>query len=174
LAFVGQRPDGAGRSIQLLRLRDRQVKPLLSSRFDEMFPEFSPDGRWIAYASDESGRAEVYVQTFQGPGGKRQISGKGGSQPLWSPDGEKLFYRWEDQVWVVDVHAGSAFFAGRPRLVFEQPGLSSGAPIRGWDISPDGRRFLMVKFEERKPQPVTEMVFIQNWFEELKRLVPTR
>ncbi|MBP1601938.1 MAG: hypothetical protein H6Q06_2089, partial [Acidobacteria bacterium] len=65
------------------------------------------------------------------------------------------------------------FSAGKPRLLFDQAGYGVGDPIRCWDISPDGKRFLMVKLEERKPQPVTEMILVQNWFEELKRLCPT-
>jgi hypothetical protein len=72
------------------------------------------------------------------------------------------------------VAAGSGFSASKPRLLFEQSGYGVNQPIREWDISPDGKRFLMVKLEERKPQPVTEMILIQNWFEELKRLVPTK
>jgi hypothetical protein len=74
---------------------------------------------------------------------------------------------------VVDLQTGPGFTALKPRVLFEQPDYSRGSPIRGWDISPDGQRFLMVKAEERKPKPVTEMILIQNWFEELKRLVPT-
>ncbi len=64
--------------------------------------------------------------------------------------------------------------SGRPRPLFEQLGLGNGNPIRGWDLWPDGQGFLMVKLEERKPQPVTEMLLVTNWFEELKRLVPGR
>jgi len=74
---------------------------------------------------------------------------------------------------VVDIQAGGSFFASKPRLLFKTPGSALGWPVRAWDISPDGRRFLMVKQEDRKPQPVTEMILVQNWFEELKRLCPT-
>jgi hypothetical protein len=172
LAFVQAGPDG-GTDILFLQMRDRRVTPFLNSRFQETYPEFSPDGRWIGYVSDESGRQEVYVQPFPGPGGKLQISNEGGREPLWSRNGKQLFYRWGDQVWVVDVQIGSGFSASKPRLLFEQPGYASHSPIRTWDISPDGQRFLMVKMEVRKPHPVAEMILVQNWFEELKRLVPT-
>jgi hypothetical protein len=165
--------EGSGDShwhIHLLNVRDRQVRPYLNSRFDETYPEFSPDGRWMAYASDESGRQEVYVQSFPRGGGKWQISGEGGNQPLWARNGKQLLYRSPGKVWSVDVQTGSAFSATKPRLLFEQSGYVHGGPIRTWDISPDGERFLMVKVEERKPQPVTEMVLVQNWFDELRRL----
>ncbi len=92
---------------------------------------------------------------------------------MWSPDGKRLFFRRPNQVWVVDVQTSAAFSAGKPRLLFEQAGYATGGPIRCWDISPDGKRFLMIKLEEGRPQPVTEMILVQNWFEELKRLCPT-
>jgi Tol biopolymer transport system component len=174
LAFVESQPE-SGFHICLLNVRDRSVTPYLNSRFSERYPEFSPDGRWMAYSSDESGSSEVYVQPFPGGGSKYQISDKGGDQPLWTRNGKQLFYRWgtpTNQVWSVDVQTGSSFSASKPRLVFEQPGYLSSTPIRGWDISADGERFLMVKLEERKPQPLTEMVLVQNWLEELRRLAP--
>ena len=179
LAFVEFHPE-SGSDIYLLNVRDRSVTPYLNSRFSEGYPEFSPDGRWMAYASNESGRYEVYVQPFPGGGGKRQISSEGGSEPLWARNGKQMFYRWgapgsqTNQVWSVDVQTESGFSAGKPRLLFEQPGYDDGIPIRGWDISADGDRFLMVKLEERKPQPLTEIVLVQNWFEELRRLAPSK
>jgi hypothetical protein len=75
------------------------------------------------------------------------------------------------QVWVVDVQAGAGFSVSKPKLLFEQLGYARGVPIRGWDISRDGERFLMVKFEERKAQPLTEMVLVQNWIEEVRPLL---
>jgi serine/threonine-protein kinase len=153
--------------IMLLQLRDRKVTPFMNSRFTEANPEFSPDGRWIAYVSNESGRDEVYVQPFPGPGRATQISIEGGREPLWSRDSKQLFYRQSKQVWAVDVQT-----ARKPRLLFEQEGYGLSSTLRAWDISADGKRFLMVKLEERKPQPATEMILVHNWFEELKRLVP--
>ncbi len=173
LALVQYRPD-SGRDILLLQMRDRRVTPFLNSRFDEMYPEPSPDGRWIAYASDESGRSEVYVRQFPRSGGKWQVSGEGGKEPLWSRNGKQLFYHQGNKRWVVDIQTGSGFSASKPRLLFETPGYAGGEPIRGWDISVDGQKFLMVKLEERKPRPVTELILVQNWFEELKRLVPAK
>jgi serine/threonine-protein kinase len=178
LAFVQEGHPETGSDILLLDIRERRVRPYLNSRFFEGYPEFSPDGRWIAFASDESGRREVYVQAFPTGGGKCQISNEGGVEPLWARDGKQVFYRWAPegsngpvaQVWAVDVQTGSGFSASKPRLVFEQAGFGGGTPIRCWDISPDSERFLMVKLEERKAQPLTEMVLVDNWFEEVRRL----
>jgi serine/threonine-protein kinase len=170
LAFLGI--GSAGTRILILDLRSHRVTPFLNTRAFEGYPEFSPDGRWLAYVSDESGRGEVYVRSFPQPGGKWQISAEGGGEPLWAKSGRQLFYRSGDQVWVVDVRADAGFSPGKPRLLFEKPGYGPAGPIRGWDISLDDRRFLMVKLEEMKPQPATEMILVQNWFEELKRLSP--
>jgi serine/threonine-protein kinase len=162
-----------GSDIAVLDVPSGRVTPFLNSQFDETFPDFSPDGRWIAYTSDESKRDEVYVRAFPGPGMKQQVSSEGGRDPLWARNGKQLFYRRQDQVWVVDVRTDGGFAATKPRLLFEKPGYSSGNPIRAYDLSLDSQRFLMVKGEQRKPSPATEMVLVQNWFEELKRLVPT-
>jgi len=103
---------------------------------------------------------------------KQQVSSEGGSEPLWAKNGKQLFYRREDQVWAVDVRTDGAFAAGKPRLLFEKPGYAWTYPIRAYDLSLDSQRFLMVKFENRKPTPVTEMILVQNWFEVLNRLAP--
>lgn len=104
---------------------------------------------------------------------KQQVSSEGGSEPLWARNGKQLFYRRQDQVWVVDVQTEGGLTTGKPRLLFEKPGYNRAYPIRAYDLSLDGQRFLMVKFENRRPTPVTEMTLVQDWFEELKRLVPT-
>jgi Tol biopolymer transport system component len=155
--------------VAVLDLGSRRFVPLLNSSFSEQYPEISPDGRWIAYTSNESKRTEVCVQPFPGPGMKYQVSANGGIEPLWARNGKQLFYRWQNQMWVVDVSTGGGFVTGQPRLLFEKPGYSSGAPIRNYDLSLDGQRFLMVKPEQRAAEPATEMTFVENWFEELKR-----
>jgi Tol biopolymer transport system component len=128
----------------------------------------SPDGNLLAFSSNESGRFEVYLTPFPGRGAKWQISNEGGGLPRWARNGKQLFYARENQVWVVDVQPGPSLAASKPRLLLERP------RYRFCDVSPDGTRFLMVKLEDRIPQPITEMILVQNWFEELKRLVPTR
>ena len=149
------------------------MTPFLNSRFDERYPEFSPDGRWIAYTSNETERDETYVLAFPGPSLKCQVSTEGGSQPLWARNGRQLFYRRGNQVWVADVRTDNGFMADKPRLLFEKAGYYiSGNTVRDYDMSSDGRRFLMAKLEQRKPTPVTEMILVQNWCGELKRLLP--
>jgi serine/threonine-protein kinase len=148
------------------------VTPFLSSKFDETNPQISPDGRWVAYISNESGRSEIYVRPFPGPGLKLQISNEGGSEPLWARNGKRLFYRRQGQLWVVDVQTDGVFATSKPRLLFDKPEYLTSSPYRTYDLSLDSQRFLMVKGEQRKPAPVTEMILIQNWFEELKRLLP--
>ncbi len=158
--------------IELLDAASGRMTPFLNAPYDEWFPELSPDGRWLAYSSDESKRYEVYVRAIPGPGVKQQVSNGGGIEPMWSRDGQRLFYRWQDQVWAVDVRTDGGFSIGKPRLLFEKPLLDHAYPLRGYDLSLDSQRFLMVKQEQRKPTPVTEMTIVQNWFEEIKRLVP--
>jgi serine/threonine protein kinase len=180
LAFVEVHADmETGSDIQLLHVRDRRVTPFLNTRFSEEFPEFSPDGRWLAYSSDESGRKEVYVQAFTGPGGKWQVSNEGGSAPLWARNGKQVFYRSpvqssQDQVWVVDVQKDEGFRTSKPRLLCKTTGFQVSGQVRSWDISLDGQKFLIVKLDDRKLQPTTEMILVQNWFEELKRLCPAK
>jgi serine/threonine-protein kinase len=172
VALVKLHPDTKF-DIDLLDAQSSRVTPFLNSQFNEAYPEFSPEGRWLAYTSSESGRNEVYVRPFPAPGIRQMVSSEGGEQPLWARDGKQLFYRWQDQVWAVDVRTDGGFATSKPRLLFEKAGYSRGSPIRTYDLSLDGQRFLMVKLEQRKPTPVTEMILVQNWFEELKRLVPT-
>ena len=159
--------------IAMLDVHSGRVTPFLNSQSDEKYPEFSPDGRWIAYVSSESGRYEVYVRPFPSSGMKLPVSTDGGMMPLWARNGKQLFYRWQDQVWAVDVRTEGGFSTSKPRLLFKISASDYDAVGRTYDLSLDGLRFLMVKREDRKPTPVTEMIIIQNWFEELKRLVPT-
>jgi serine/threonine-protein kinase len=172
VALVEMHP-GTGDDIAVLDVGSGRVTPFLNSPFNERYPEISPDGRWLAYTSDESKRYEVYVRPFPGPGTKYPVSSEGGVQPLWARDGRQLFYRWEDQVWVVDIRTDGAFATSKPRLLFNHPGYYISGPIRSYDLSFDGQRFLMMKLEQRTPSPVTEMILVQSWFEELKRLVHT-
>ena len=175
LAFVDVCPDTGGH-ISLLNMKTRQVSPFLNTTAIESYPEVSPDGRWIAYSSTESGRWEVYVRPFPGPGGKWQISSDGGIMPLWSRDGKELFYTStnEQDYLVVEVRMDGSFFAGKPRLLFTSRQFAVGAPSHTWDVSPDGQHFLMTRFGDRTPNPVTEMILVQNWFEELWRLAPAK
>jgi len=158
--------------VSVLQLSDRKVVPFVGTPANEGGPHFSPDGHWIAYASDESGPWEVYVQPFPGPGGKWQISSGGGTEPMWNPTGRELFYRSGDKMMAVDIATQSGFSAGSPHALFEGPYLLSRSPIAGYDVSADGQRFLMLKPVEQPSQSTTQINVVLNWFEELKQKVP--
>ncbi len=146
-------------------------QPLLVTPAVELGPRFSPDGRWLAYFSDESGRKEVYVRPFPDVNEMRwTISTVGGWSPVWSRDGQELFYMNGAAVMAVPVEAhGETFVAGTPRLLFEGP--FDTTQDQNFDVSPDGTWFVMV---EADPDTTpSRFHVVQNWFEELKRLVPT-
>jgi len=147
----------------------RTPKPLLQSRFAERSTRISPDGRWLAYSSNESGRDEVYVQPFPSLEGKWQVSIGGGGQPVWSKDGRELFYRGEGSMMAVSITPGSAFSAGRPQKLFEDRFFNKGGGHTGYDVAADGRRFLLVK-----DTASATMIVVLNWLEELRRLAPAK
>ena len=151
---------------------DRKPIPWLQTKFNETVPRFSPDGHWIAYVSDESGRYEVYVQPYPGPGGKWQISADGGQQPLWSRDGHELFYRNGDKTMEVAVTTQPSFSASTPKILFEGEYETVGGPGTNFDIAPDGQRFLMVKASPGAAAG-TQINVVLNWFEELKQKLST-
>jgi hypothetical protein len=164
------------------------VKPLLGRWFsqpddngkaDEQYPDLSPDGRWIAYASNESGRSEVYVQPFPALGSRHQISTDGGTAPAWSRDGRELFYTTTEtfggqssptRMMAVSVATAPGFVASPPRVLFEGRYGATGV-VRPYDVSADGQRFLMVKQKERAPISASQMILVQNWLEEVKARV---
>jgi dipeptidyl aminopeptidase/acylaminoacyl peptidase len=151
----------------------RKLEPLSQTAFAEGAPMFSPDGRWLAYASDESGRTEIYVQPYPGPGAKWQISTEGGTEPQWNRNGRELFYRSGNRMMAVDVGTTPTLAVSKPKQIFEgeyEPTLVSAA---NYDVSPDGQRFLMLKAARVQDEAPTQISVVLNWFEELKRLVPT-
>jgi len=159
----------------VLRLSDRKAQPFLRTRFNELSPMFSPDGLWLAYATDESGRSEIYVQPYPGPGGKWQVSIEGGHEPRWNPNGRELFYRQGNKMMAVDVMTQGTFSAGKPKMLFEAPyGPAPGLGLSNYDVSADGQRFLMLKPGEQQAQTATQISVVLNWFEELKRKVPVK
>lgn len=141
---------------------DKKPYPLLATEFDEAFARFSPDGRWVAYASDAVGTSEVYVREFQGTGGSWRVSTGGGSFPCWRRDGKELFYIWRGKLMAVDVKArATSFEPGVPKLLFETSGTWN------YDVSRDGQRILIaVPVEESSPEPITVVL---NWAADLKR-----
>jgi eukaryotic-like serine/threonine-protein kinase len=172
LAFIEISPT-TGYDIWVLRMSDRKAQPFLQTQFNETVPRFSPDGRWLAYISDESGHYEVYVQPYPGPGGKWQISTEGGTEPVWNPSGRELFYRSGDKMMAVDIATQPVFAAGKPRMLFQGPYLPTPLTNPNYDVSQDGQRFLMLKPSESTGAAPTQINIVLNWFEELKRRVPT-
>jgi len=170
LAYYEPRP-ATGNDIWVVPLEgERKPKPFLQTPFSEGAPMFSPDGRWVAYSSDQSGRFEIYVQPFPGPGGKWLISTNGGMAPVWSRHGRELFYYNGDNLMAADITTQPNFRAGTPHMLIERPSYNSGARA-DYDVTPDGQRFLMLKPSAPEQTP-TQINVVLNWFEELKRRVP--
>ena len=159
----------SGYDLWTLSLADRKPQVFLSTPASEVQSRFSPDGHWLAYVSDESGKQEVYVQPFPASGGKWQISTTGGKEPVWSRDGKELFYSTGDpdnKLMAVDVKTGPSFEAGTPKALFEMH-LNRSALSSRYDVSTDGKRFLLnVPVGEFKSNPIT---LVQNWTVELKQ-----
>jgi Tol biopolymer transport system component len=171
LAFVEINPT-TGLDIWVLRMSDRKAQPFHRTPFTEGTPRFSPDGRWLSYISGESGRFEIYVQPYPGPGGKWQISTEGGTEPVWNPNGRELFYRSGDKMMAVDVATKPSFSAGKPRMLFQGQYAPTVGTAPNYDVSSDGQRFLMVQSSEQAGAAPTQINVVLNWFEELKRRVP--
>jgi Tol biopolymer transport system component len=173
-------PDGGGgRSDLYVVEADGRGKPepVMKTQYDESGGAFSPDGRWVAYTSDETGRREVFVTSFPPGGGKWQISDGGGAQAKWRRDGRELFFRSDEGVMSARVSAeGSSLRAGKPDLVFRGPFLGGlrglllpGFNFPDYDVSGDGRRFVVFTGGGSKRSAARARVVL-NWFEELKRL----
>ena len=145
------------------------IEIVLGAPYDELASSLSPDGRWLAYTSNETGQYEVYVRPFPSLDGKWQISTEGGSEPLWAPDGRELFYRSGPAMMTVSVPDAAEFVPGKPSLLFE--GTYSldpfGRDSHNYDVAPDGS-FVMIS--DTAPR---QIYVVLNWFEELERLVPT-
>jgi len=169
----------AGGHIMVASLEgDRPSRPFVDIKAPAGSPKFSPDGRWLAYCSNESGAPQVYVQAFPGPGPKIQISTDGGTDPVWKRNAGELFYRNGDSMMAVDVSTTSAFSAGRPRELWKghySHGMSSSCGIPGatssnYDVTADGTRFLMIKDEDQDSVTSKQIIVVQGWADEVSRL----
>jgi len=155
--FYSMALDGSGK-----------IQPYLESAFVLENAQFSPDGHWVAYTSNESGRDEVYVQPFPGPGGKWMVSSGGASFPYWARNGREIFFRADDKMMAVPVEIQPTFKAGTPHLLFQ-----SGAYLAqgNYDVAPDGQHFLMIK-ENDAPASNKQLNIVLHWTEELKLRPP--
>ena len=182
LVYQELMPD-TGYDLKLLSLDGTlRSEPLLKTPADEKNAELSPDGRWLAYESDESGQMEIYVRPFPNVADRRiPISSSGGRTPVWAASGRELFFVNATSLFAVEVQLKPTFAARTVRKLFDSPtilfdAISGSGTGRTYDVSRNGERFLMLKANG----PTTDadrpgdMVVVQNWFEELKRLVPTK
>ncbi|MHC4191575.1 MAG: hypothetical protein ACYSUB_18160, partial [Planctomycetota bacterium] len=152
-----------------LKNGDRTEKTVVDDASWQRLPVFSPDGRWFAYNSHETGTWEVYVKSFPGPGAKTKISDGGGYRPLWDPQSNKLYYRNGDEMWMVAYEAGEKFEPAQPKFLFKRHFFGGLALQQKYSVAKDGR-FLMI---QEDLAPGTQINIVSNWFEELKRLMPT-
>src|SRR5262249_22490898 len=148
---------------------DRKPFPYLQTEFDEFLGQFSPDGRWVAYSSNESGPQQIYVQGFPKSGAKFMVSVTGGLRPRWRRDGKELFYLSPDRkMMAVEVRTtASGVEAGKPRELFQTRAIATFPTFHIYDITADGQRFLInTTLESAGPPPITVVL---NWREGLKR-----
>jgi len=157
--------------------RPSDTKVLVKNELCNAHAAVSPNGRWMAYRSNVSGQNEIYVERYPELGNRQQISMGGGHVPVWSRDGRELFFPSLDgrQMLAVPVQSGSTLVAGRPQVLFE---TAMGVSISGrpYDIAPDGRFLIIIRGGQAEAGDGTasNLIVVQNWFEDLKRLVPTQ
>jgi eukaryotic-like serine/threonine-protein kinase len=185
IATLYRAPANGPRGIWVVPMSGtRTPKPFFESTFALSAPEFSPDGKWMVYTSVEAGSPEVYVQPYPGPGEKIRISTAVGYEPIWIRNGREIVYRSSIRenerlvrvFYSVAIRSLSPFQFDPPRPLFKtNPGdYDSTSPIRGWDATADGQRFLMMKPQPSTDKAVTEMHVVLNWTDELKRRVPVK
>ncbi|MGA7991090.1 MAG: protein kinase [Thermoanaerobaculia bacterium] len=152
---------------------DGTVAPFLVSPASKVDAQFSPDGRAVAYVSDETGREEIYVRRLARPGDVVALSTEGGKEPRWSPDGKEIFYRRGDSFFAATLASTGPLAVGDSKKLFEIRAASGRSQLHGgYSVSPDGRRFLVLLLDRRAIP--TQINVVLNWFEELKAKVPVR
>ena len=178
LIFIGATPKTGDDVMQVELDGTRRVTPLVQSPFTERNGIVSPDGRWLAYEANESGRHEISVRPFPDVNsGHWQVSTAGGTRPLWARNGQELIYASPTGALMrVGVERASSWAATTPTLVVKEGyfTIPTAYPGRTYDIAPDGQRFLMIKEGGGADQTAAppQIIVVQHWTEELKRLVP--
>ena len=142
--------------------------PFLQTPFANRAAKFSPDGRYVAYVSNQSGRSEVYVQPFPEGGRRVTVSNNGGTKVRWSRDGKELFYVWRGTLLAVSVSSGPAFSVGSATRLFAHPGLLPGFHFAPYDVSADGQRFILAESVAESADPKPSIRVVQNWYEEFR------
>jgi serine/threonine-protein kinase len=172
LDFVN--PDAGMADVVKVPLRAQAERSaLVSGPADTYGAAVSPDGRWLAYHSDETGRPEIYVRDMAATGGRWQVSINGGEEPHWSRDGRELYFRSGNRMMSAAIDSGAAFHSGTPRILFEGVYNLRSDSLRSYDIDPATGRFLMIRpLDEGQAAPAIRVTV--NWFEELRHLVPPR
>jgi serine/threonine-protein kinase len=171
LLFVENPPTDVS-LIRRLQIASGAIETLPLGPGTQRGPALSPDGRWLAYATEQSGPMEVYVRAVSGDGVARQITTEGGAQPRWSRDGREIFFLDgpRTRMMAVPVSLAPTLQIGPPRVLFTLPFVTPGAlGPPPWDVTPDGRRFVMVKASDEELQP-SVVAIVEGWFEELKRV----
>ena len=156
-----------GRDIWYKRIDgDTTRHPFEVTNFDELMPRFSPDGKWVAYVSNEASTADVFVRPFPGPGGRVQVSSGGGTEPVWAPDGKHLYYKSKADMMAATVSGGATFSVGAREKLFSGDFIA-GTIHANYDVSPDGKRFMMV-------MPIgqsSDVTVVLNWRADVKRRI---
>ena len=134
-----------------------EMHPFRRTPAMERQASFSPDSHWLAYASNESGRSEIYVEAVPGPGGRWQLSNDGGEQPRWARKGREIFYRNGTKMMSVPVELQPTFRAGKPVELFDHK-FDRGGAVGGYDASPDGQTFVMTRSEHANPNEIRVVV----------------
>ena len=153
--------------VALLSLQDRKMQPFLASRFNEADGLFSPDGTWFLYTSDESGARELYIRPFPGPGGKWQVSTGGADGGTFAHNGREILYRHGTKFFTVPLELAPRVRVGKPQFLFEKTHRQGT-----WDLAKDDQRIMLIR--DDTPRTTGQLQIVMNWFEELKRRVPSQ
>jgi Tol biopolymer transport system component/DNA-binding winged helix-turn-helix (wHTH) protein len=163
--------------LQVLKVADRSMRTVPRTRFFKGSPALSPNGRWLAYRSDESGHDEVYVRPFQDwDKTRKQVSTSGGRAPAWSADGRELFFLdLSGAMMAVAVQTSGDFLAGTPKLLFKGKYVQGSGGARNYDVDRDGKRFLMIKqvSPTAEPPPRDKLIVVLNWTDEVRKALAT-